>query len=326
MREPISPDHGAHTTFGDGRSSGRRLDQLPAPQFIGIGAQKCATTWLAEMLSGHPDLFMVSGKEVDFFSHHYAKGVAWYQTAHFRDAAGRTGGEISPSYLVDPFAAERAHAFAPDFKIIVALRDPVERAFSNHLHELRKHNYPLDDRTFEAGLAQNPMYLEQSRYGHYLRFWFDRFGSDRIHVVFQEEIPSDPVVAAARVYRFLGVRDDVIPSGIDERTHANVGYRNQGLMRALRLMAKGAKRAGLDRIVKLAKETPGIGTLYRANLRDFRVEVQPMREETREWIASYLSDDMRSLSVMLGGRELPWPSWQMVEGDRPAAVAVARSA
>ena len=105
--------------------------------FVGIGAQKCATSWIYNALKEHPDVYVSDPKELDFFSCHYNLGFFWYDQ-HFRDA-GNAGvaGEISPSYLCDLSAPERAFEYNSRLKVIVVLREPVERAYSNHLHEVR---------------------------------------------------------------------------------------------------------------------------------------------------------------------------------------------
>ena len=295
----------------DAGRAARPVSLRPAttPGFIGIGAQKCATTWIHTNLASHPGLFMPAGKELDFFSYHYLRGFAWYRQ-HFAGADGKMTGEISPSYLVDAQAAGRVHAYNPEMRILVALRDPVERAFSNHLHEVRKGLYPLADTSFEAGLAENPMYLEQSRYARHLEPWFARFDRQQILVVLQEEIAAEPERHLRAIYRFVGVEDDWLPPGFGERNHENIGYRSVLVRDVFRLLGRTGRRLGLHDLVGSAKRNPLLGGLYQKNRRDFRREVAAMREDTRHRLIEALSDDMRRLAVLLGRAELPWSSWR----------------
>jgi Sulfotransferase domain len=303
-----SKNHAA--TFADKPSTATRA-AAPCPSFIGIGAQKCATTWIHANLAPHPDLFVPTSKELDFFSYHYLRGFAWYRH-HFAAAAGKVSGEISPSYLVSPEAAERVHAYDPRTRILVALRDPIERAFSNHVHEVRKGLYPLADISFETGLAENPMYLDQSRYGRHLERWFALFDRRQILVVFQEEIAAAPERHLQSIYRFLGVNDQWLPPGFGERNHENVGYRNAALRDALRFVGRTGRRLGLHDLVASAKRAPLVGSLYRMNRRDFRREIGPMREDTRLRLIDGFADDMRRLARLLRRDELPWPSWRAI--------------
>jgi hypothetical protein len=297
-------------SFADKPSTATRA-AAPCPCFIGIGAQKCATTWIHANLAPHPDLFVPASKELDFFSYHYLRGFAWYRH-HFAAAAGKVSGEISPSYLVSPEAAERVRAYDPRTRILVALRDPIERAFSNHVHEVRKGLYPLADISFETGLAENPMYLDQSRYGRHLERWFALFDRRQILVVFQEEIAAAPERHLQSIYRFVGVNDRWLPPGFGERNHENVGYRNAALRDALRFVGRTGRRLGLHGLVATAKRGPLVGSLYRMNRRDFRQEIGAMREDTRLRLIEGFADDMRRLARLLRRDELPWPSWRAI--------------
>ncbi|MEO1188983.1 MAG: sulfotransferase, partial [Pseudomonadota bacterium] len=103
------------------------------PEVIGIGAQKCASSWLHAIAGSHPGIGTSDPKEVDFFSYYFDRGYRWYER-HFEAAPGtRVCFENSPSYFHDPRAPGRVSAYNSGMKIIVLLRDPIKRAFSNHL-------------------------------------------------------------------------------------------------------------------------------------------------------------------------------------------------
>jgi hypothetical protein len=136
------------------------------PDFLVIGGQRCGTTSMYRTLSQHPAVLKaVRHKGVHYFDTDYDKGMAWYR-AHFplqRTAAQverRLGVrpqtfESAPYYMFHPLAAERIERDLPGVKVIVLLRDPVERAYSAHAHELAR-GYETED--FETALA-----LEDSR-------------------------------------------------------------------------------------------------------------------------------------------------------------------
>jgi hypothetical protein len=288
----------------------------PIPTFIGIGAQKSATTWTHLVLNAHPQVLMPARKEIDFFSFNYLRGFDWYRR-QFGDAGSRITGEISPSYLCAAEAPRRAHGYDPELRVVVVLRDPVARAFSNHVHEVRKGDYRSSDRSFEAGLAQNPMYVEQSLYGKHLGRWLEWFDADRLLVLFQEEIAREPAQAVRTLYGFVGADSGHETPLAASRAHENVGYRSEALKSGLRGMGSLARRFGLERAVETAKRAPLIGTLYRRNRRDFRHEIPPMTRATRQRLADLFADDVDRLSRLLGGRALPWPTWRtaQMQGD-----------
>ena len=112
------------------------------PDFLIIGAQKGGTTSLYDFLMQHPQMLPASAKEVHYFSYRHARGELWYrrrfpsrnrvlQTSKKLRLSVKTG-EASPSYLLYPDAAQRAHRFMPRGKFIVLLRNPVDRAYSQY--------------------------------------------------------------------------------------------------------------------------------------------------------------------------------------------------
>src|SRR5260221_5257590 len=151
-----------------GRNPGRgRL----LPDFIIIGAAKAGTTSLYGWLSGHPYVSPASTKEVHFFDYNFFRGKDWYRT-HFpleRDRAafaqehGRPflTGEASPSYVSHYWAPRRIAAMLPDVKLIMLLRNPVDRAYSQFRMSQREGEEPLE--SFEEALAQEDGRLDAER-------------------------------------------------------------------------------------------------------------------------------------------------------------------
>src|SRR5262249_27856015 len=115
--------------------------------FVIIGTQRGGTTSLYRYLIDHPDVAgAMLTKEVHYFDTNLRRGPGWYRAFFPTKAARdrhrrRTGrelvaGEASPYYLFHPLVPDRAHELLPDAKLVVMLRDPVERAFSHHGHEV----------------------------------------------------------------------------------------------------------------------------------------------------------------------------------------------
>ena len=289
------------------------------PNFIGLGAQKCASSWIHMVLEDHPEVFVSQPKELDFFTHHFNRGYSWYE--HFFVAAGTAQaiGEVSPSYFCDPLAPQRVHQYNPEIKLILALRDPVRRAFSNHLHEIRKGHFFGADLRFEAGLASNPMYLFQSRYGAHLDQWLKVFPQDQLLVVFQEEVQSDPSREARRIYEFLGVDADHQSAHLFDRVHESVGARHPALFRAWRSIGDLGRRWGFGTLVEALKRIWPIAAIMAANRRDLRAEIPKMRAETEQALQQELAADLVHLARLLGRDDLPWPSWQAVVASKAAS-------
>ncbi|MEO0819615.1 MAG: sulfotransferase [Pseudomonadota bacterium] len=288
------------------------------PNFIGIGVQKCATSWLHETLSAHADIFTSDPKEIDFFTCFYDRGYEWYER-HFADGAGAAArGETSPSYFYDRDAPARVHAYNPEARIIVIFRDPVERAYSNHLHEVRKRHFSSDLR-FEAGMANNPCYVEQGRYATHFRRWLELFPREQILALLFEDIRRDPDTALKQVYTFLGVDPEARVDIAGRRSNESVAFRFEALALALQRGGKALRKAGLGGALERFKAFGPVRALMNLNKQDLREAVPPMSEESRRAIAAELADEMRELAVLLGRESLPWKS--APAGASPAAEA-----
>src|SRR6187401_2278229 len=115
------------------------------PTFIGIGAPKAGTTWLANCLGEHPDVFMAAVKETEFWKFTDAEQRLDDYAAHFCGADGKRAiGEFSVRYLSLPGVPERIKRVLPNVKLIASLRSPVDQVYSNYWH-LRRQIFNLPD-------------------------------------------------------------------------------------------------------------------------------------------------------------------------------------
>ena len=280
------------------------------PTFIGLGGQKCASSWLYTVFSDHPDVFVSSPKEINFFSAFYDRGAQWYES-HFANAGSRQAvGEISPSYLPDWNAPPRARVYNADFRILVALRDPVERAYSNHLHDIRLAYYQGIDLSFESGLANNPMYLEQSRYAQHLNRWLEYFPRENMLIVLQEEVLSDPQAQALRVYNFLGIGNDHVSDFVGQRAIESYLPKSRRRERLIRSAGALTRQMGLGWVERMLRRTGVISALHGGNRLPIRDAVPAMRDDTRLALHEALAADALRVAEIMGRKRLPWKTWE----------------
>jgi Sulfotransferase domain len=206
----------------------RRLDagRRKLPDFLIVGAQKAGTTSLHAYLCEHDLVSAPSTKEVHFFDHAYARGLGWYR-AHFeRSQEGRVTGESTPYYLFHPGVPSRVASDMPDCRLIVLLRDPIDRAYSHHHHETV---LGFEDLSFEEALAseadrlageeqrilaepgyrsfahQHYSYRARGRYAEQLERWLEFFDRDQILVLAAEDLFAEPGETVSRVQEFIGL-------------------------------------------------------------------------------------------------------------------------
>ena len=283
---------------------------------IGIGAQKSASSWVYDLLKLHPGVAAADEKEVDFFSARHDRGHAWYRD-RFRGPGLRY--ECSPSYLIDPRAPARARAFNPDMRMVAVLRDPVARAYSHHLHEVRAgHILP---KPFGEALRDNPEYLDQGLYARHLSRWFEAFGRDRIQVLFFEDIAAAPQAVAATIFGFL----DLPPGPIlDERRNVSDRARVAPLRTVLRGGGDMLRRVGAEGALLSLKRTAPVAALLRWNSRPLSLTIPPLDREEKTALRAHFRHDVATLSDMLGGTPLPWPGYDGIPSRQviqPATTA-----
>ncbi len=198
------------------------MRELVLPNFFVIGAAKCGTTSLYELLGTHPDIFFPELKEPQFFSHDalFAEGVARY-ARHFEAGRGFAArGDATPHYLAFEKAATRIQALIPEegHRFIAIFRDPVARAYSLYWNLVAEGVEPLsfpealrreEERTADVELEQRGSlqfrYVSGGLYARQLRAFLPHFPRERFCLLFQEDLARDPAAILAKVCRFLGV-------------------------------------------------------------------------------------------------------------------------
>lgn len=178
----------------------RRESQLRRPDFIAVGPPRTATTWFDRALRGHVGLPR-KRKETDFFKRNYDRGLAWY-LGYFRDcAADIPCGEICPTYFPLPEARERVARDLPEVRIVVTLRDPVERAYS-YYRMLRR--YAWVKAGFEEAVERRRDIRDCNRYAYHLAEWQRLFGKERVCVLLYDDLKTSPQEYIDRFCDFVG--------------------------------------------------------------------------------------------------------------------------
>lgn len=173
--------------------------------FLIIGAGKSATTWLQIQLQSDPAVYMPD-PELHFFSRNLTQGEDWY-LAQFDDAKrDRTVGEKSNSYLYAPDAAQLIHDRMPHAKLIVQLRNPVERAYSNYCMLHRRGDVGSDIASYlDPSVAGENKLLVSGHFASHLQTYIDLFGRDKLLILFFEGVSADPEAQIAKVRSHLGL-------------------------------------------------------------------------------------------------------------------------
>jgi hypothetical protein len=183
------------------------------PTFVGIGSMRCGSTWLYEVLKCHPDIQMSSCKEIDFFfiAQMLKYDLDWY-AAQFKPKNGSESkpvrGEITPRYArLKGWQVKKIAALLPELRIILTLRHPIERAWSQLLYDFgRLQGRDVQEVTPIEFLRQ----LERQRnklsanYCRTIKIWSEAFGQESLHISLFDQLREDPETYVNGILRHIG--------------------------------------------------------------------------------------------------------------------------
>lgn len=286
------------------------------PNFLIVGAAKSGTSSLDKYLSQHPDIYIPPKKEAHYFSapslppkfqgpgdegmnDYTIRDKQSYERLFDNVRSERAVGESSVFYLYYPGTAERIYAGIPNAKIIVLLRNPVDRAFSAYMHLVRDEREHL---SFEESLQQEeqrlsldyePMWLYKNLglYSQQVARYFDVFGRAQVKVILFEEFIRNPQTVVTDVLNFLGVD----PS---EPIDTSIQYNESGQPKSRWLYNFISKPHGVKELIKplfpaAVRERLGI------RAKSLVLEKVSMNSATRYELEHYFANDSTQLEAVL---------------------------
>ena len=281
------------------------------PNFFLVGAAKSGTTSLYRSLAAHPEIFLSPLKEPHFFStfdvdrrtarlHEVVRDEQRYRELFDGATTEPVVGEGSTSYLWDSKAPERIAQAAPGARIVAILRDPIDRAYSHYLNDVRE---GFETRTFLDAVRQEledpdvqrwpSIYVGFGRYGEQLPRYLDRF--DDMLVLFFEDFVADAPGQTRRVFELLGVDGDHVP-GETAPENAYVRPRNE---LARRLFGFAPARLAARAVVPPLLRPAGRRLVWK---RDRRPPIDP---RARALLDEVFQPDVRRIADLVGA-DPPW--------------------
>lgn len=265
------------------------------PNFIYIGTSKAGSTWLFDLLSRHPDIFMTPAKGLYFFDRHFENGWDWYLN-DFSDASTQSiVGEISHSYLYSELACERIAEMNPNIKLMVCLREPIDRAFSMYLDGIRNGKWTG---SFEQEWMDRREIFQEGLYAQHLERYLDRFPREQIHITLFDDLKRTPEGYADSVFDFLGITRLPFEPVLKQKVMPACVPRNDRIVRVSKSLSQTCRKLGWKKIRGRVKRSRWIrNLLYRPVQADQRAEVS---EEMRRDLKQRYQSDVQRLDQRLG--------------------------
>jgi hypothetical protein len=224
---------------------------MTLPTFLGIGVQRGGSTWLHTLLAGHPDVYMPTRrKEIRFFDRYYENGLGWYESFFCppEDANKyKAIGEISPEYYECEECPERIYNTLPEIKMIMMLRHPISRAYSQYGFNVQRRNFKG---SFENFLATRPRALEKGFYSRYLKNYLRYFDRKQFLPLLFENVFADLPKTKTMVANFLEIDANKFPlSDINGKVNASTVPNHQSLYGFVVKTGRKLRKRNLEPVV-----------------------------------------------------------------------------
>ncbi len=206
------------------------------PEFVIVGAQKSGTTTLAYWLRHHSKIALAAG--VRFFDLHYHRGMSWY-ASQLPESPGKKIGEVAPSYSYHAKAIERMAAHLPELRLVMVLRNPIDRAYSHYWHNRARGTESL---SFEDALDAEPdrisggdddrlrySYVDRGRYSEQVERILQFYPRASLGVLAFEDLAARPAHLFAAACSTIGVAPEPIAVDTTRTVNPYVEYRWQRL-------------------------------------------------------------------------------------------------
>jgi Sulfotransferase domain len=276
------------------------------PTFLILGAQKCGTTSLYSYLSQHPEVYMSVPKETNFFNIHYEQGLEYYWNTFFSGWDDQKAiGESSPPYFFLPYIPHRLAEAIPGVRMVVILRDPVQRAFS---HWWMNTNFGLESLSFKNAISFSltlsledaakavmceRFYLQAGYYAEQLERYLKFFPRKQFLVIFSEDLKHDPETTLKKIYDFIGITDEAMPEDTVNRfeTAGPFAAKLRSFLRSI----------SMDNVIP-----PKMGSAVRRFLMAAGDKPPTLDDEMRMWLVQHYRPFNRKLQEMLNADLSSW--------------------
>jgi hypothetical protein len=284
---------------------------MPLPNFLIIGAMKAGTTSLYFYLKEHPDVYMSPLKQPNYFAYgpgnpkHLEKAHKSFpitsMEAYLRLFNGvsneKAVGEASVAYLRSRTATAAIHAHIPGAKLIVSLRNPVDRAIS--LYTMRvssgSETRELNAALHEAFRADEP-WIRGGMYYEHIKRYLDVFGGSKVKILLFDELKTNPRSVMKDVFNFIDVDDHFIPD-VSIRHNPGMVTKSKSIRGLKTLYKKNARMKFLVRSLipyRLRRQIATVG--HKAP----KSSTSVLSEDIRRRMVNFYSEDVLKLQELIG--------------------------
>ncbi|MGM0582458.1 MAG: sulfotransferase domain-containing protein [Bacteroidota bacterium] len=276
--------------------------------FFVVGPQKAATTWVYECLKEHDEIVVpINGHLVHYYDIFYQKGEEWYKSFFPEINQDQKFLDPTPTYIRSPWAPKRIAQDNPQAKIIISLRNPIDRAFSHYWHEKKKQKIAFE---FEEVLENYDLYsswIEPGLYAEHIERYLRYFDKEQFLFLRFEDLKRDSEKFLHQILTFIGVNTDFEPSFLNKKANPAKGkhtpiYKMWTKLKSIPVGTKfesNLRSLGIDNVVKKLENMPMIGKALnnkdeyeRGIPKKFRLELLELIEPEIQRLENLLEMDL----------------------------------
>lgn len=269
------------------------------PNFICIGVQKGGTSWLHRQFTAHPEIFVPDArKEIQFFTEYYDRGVTWYEKWFEGAGDAKAIGEVTPDYIYFEEVAGRMHNYDPTLKLIIMLRNPVERAYS-HYRMVFQSGQGQKYKDFDDFMTRHPHAFKRGLYAKQIEHWFQYFKPEQFLFLTSEGVFGQGAGvehAFTEIGKFLNINPDLFDRNLAQKPvgKARPAPRFPALVTLAQKIRLLLRDWDMDYLARALKKIGVTRQIFGAS----NVLIPPLTDDVRQkWMALY-KDDIRALEKM----------------------------
>jgi len=273
---------------------------------MGIGAPKCGTTQVADWIDAHPELCLSVPKEVLYFNRkvsyihgpnkNFNQPLDWYEKHFAHCGTDQKTGEFSASYIYDAEAAAKIQQLYPNIKLIVCLRNPVDRTYSQY--QMFRHYLKKEKRSFETAIDEEAELLNRSKYSPFIAKYLNLFPKANILFLTLDQIITEADYTLNRVYRFLEVDDSFVPADFTTNRKQAKSSKSVLLSKVMGVFTKTMISLGLSGVVVKLKAMGLKDAVLRMNTK--QVQLEKLDESLRQRLKKEFVLDIKRTEKLTG--------------------------
>ena len=282
-------------------------------RFIGVGAVKSGSSWMASLLGQHPEVAMSSRKEVSYFNRFNLNGTPNYSSSFdfsyyekFWSKKNKIKGEVSPQYLFDKHAPLSIKKMFPNTHILIMLRNPSEVVYSHFLYEKLFNRSIKPNLSLEKAIQANSYLLETASFSDQVERYLSVFGENKVHIYLMEEALKDPSVFSKKLYSDIDLVDvDFKPSynsvNQSKKVRSNLIFSLLAIPSLIKKIIEGSRG---NYFVDIIKQTRFYINLVNARDRILDKNISVVKKpkmslEESKLLESYFKKDIEDLETLL---------------------------